>query len=297
MLRRWWTTVWALACDVRARSRGHDLMLTAAGLTLYAGIAIVPLLLFGLYGTGLVIGPDRVAQIVERLAVYVPSAMGVPEIVRELGEVGPRLGIPSLLASVITASTYGEGLLRAVDALEGRQRGNRTLAGRVRVLPYLGVFPLVTMAGLLTVAGLPDLLGGGATGQLLGVYLTFWIGWLSASALLLVLYRLFTGRVLRWAAIVWGSLATGSFLAGMSLGWVLVLRYGVTVGRAFGGSDELGRIVLFAIYLLLVQTAVLLGYLLVLAIDHRLDGADGSTAAPARAGADAAQREADPATR
>lgn len=297
MLRRWWTTVWALGHDVRARARGHDLMLTAAGLTLYAGIAVVPLLLFGLYGAGLVIGADRVAQIVERLAVYAPSTMGVPEIVRELGEIGPRLGIPSLLASIITASTYGEGLLRAVDALEGRQRGNRTLAGRIRVLPYLGVFPLVTVAGLMMVAGLPDMLGGGATGQLLGVYLTFWIGWLSASALLVVLYRLFTGRVLRWAAIVWGSLATGSFLAGMSLGWVLVLRFGVTVGRAFGDSDELGRIVLFAVYLLLVQAAVLLGYLLVLAIDHRLDEADGSTVEPARPGPDTAQREADPAPR
>jgi membrane protein len=294
MIRRWWSTVRALVADVRARAQGHDLMLTAAGLTLYAGIAIVPLLLFGLYGTGLVIGADRVAAIVERLAVYAPSTMGVPMILRELGEIGPRLGIPALIASVVTASTYGEGLLRAVQALEGRRTGNRTLAGRVRVLPYLGVFPLVTMAGLMTVAGLPDLLGGGAIGQLLGVYLTFWIGWLSATALLIVLYRLFAGRVLRWAAIVWGSLTTGSFLAGMSLGWVLVLRLGVTVGRAYGGSDELGRTVLFAVYLLLVQNAVLLGYLLVLAIDDHLGGraGDGAThdAVATR------DRETDPAT-
>lgn len=295
MMRRWWSTARVLVDDVRTRARGHDLMLTAAGLTLYAGIAIVPLLLFGLYGTGLVIGADRVAAIVERLAVYVPPTMDVPMLVRELGEVGPRLGIPSLIASIVTASTYGEGLLRAVCALEGQSTGNRTLAGRVRVLPYLGVFPLVTMAGLLTVAGLPDLLGGGAIGRVLGIYLTFWIGWLSAAALLIVLYRLFAGRVLRWAAIVWGSLATGSFLAGMSLGWVLVLRFGVTVGRAFGGSDELGRVVLFAIYLLLVQTAVLLGYLLVLAIDDHLHPAAGDAAE-----ADPVvtrDRETDPATR
>ncbi len=296
MVRRWWSTVRALALDVRGRARGHDLMLTAAGLTLYAGIAIVPLLLFGLYGAGLLIGADKVAATVEQLAVYAPSTMGVPEIVRELGEVGPRLGIPSMIASVVTASTYGEGLLRAVRALEGRYSGNRTLAGRVRVLPYLGVFPLVTLAGLMTVAGLPDLLGGGAVGQVLGVYLTFWIGWLSATALLIVLYRLFAGRVLRWAAIVWGSLATGSFLVGMSLGWVLVLRFGVTVGQAFGGSDELGRIVLFAVYLLLVQAAVLVGYLLVLAIDRRLGLRTGEDATRERRSTDANRRETDPAT-
>lgn len=269
MVRHWAAVARQLAADVRRRASGHDIMLVAAGLTLYAGIAIVPLLLLGLYGAGLVLGVDRVADLVGHLAQFAPSNLGVPSLVRMLGDIGPRLGIPSLIASVLTATTYGEGLRRAVDTLEGSQRRNRTLAGRIRVLPYLGVFPLVTVAGLVTVATLPDMLVGGTPGRVLGVYLTFWIGWLSASALLIVLYRLFAGRVLRWPAIVWGSLATGSFLAGMSLGWVLVLRYGLAVGSAYGGSEQLGRIVLFAVYLLFVQLAVLLGYLLVLAIDDR----------------------------
>ncbi|HEX6256448.1 MAG TPA: YhjD/YihY/BrkB family envelope integrity protein [Euzebyales bacterium] len=256
--------------DTLRRARGHDLMLLAAGLTLYAGIAIVPLLLLGLYGAGLVAGPDRVATLVRDLAAFAPSDMGARQIVRTLADAGPRLGIGSLIASLLAATTYGEGMLRAVDALEGAQRTNRTLLGRVRVLPYVGVFPLVTVAGLLTVAALPDMLGGGTTGQVLGVYLTFWIGWLSATVLLIVLYRLFASRSLRWSATVWGSLATGSFLAGMSLGWILVLRYGIAVGRAFGGSMDVGRVVLFTIYLLLVQVTVLVGYLLVLSIDAHL---------------------------
>lgn len=270
MCTRWFQAAWAVARDTRRRAQGHDLALLAAGLAFYAGIAVVPLLLFGLYGAGLVIGADQVMWRVDRLADVAPATLGVPALVRALGEMGPRLGIPSLIASVITATTYGEGMLRSVDVLEERQRGNRTLAGRIRVLPYVGVFPLVTVAGLLTVASLPDVLNGGRSGQVLGVYLTFWIGWLSAAALLIVLYRLFSVQRLRWTATVLGSLATGSFLAGMSLGWVLVLRYGIAVGQAFGGSTELGRIVLFAVYLLLVQTVVLLGYLLVLSIDAYL---------------------------
>lgn len=268
---RWASTVRSIARETRRRAAGHDLMLVAAGLTLYADIAIVPLLLLGLYGAGLVAGPDRVATLVRDLAAFAPSTMGVRQIVRSLADAGPTLAVGSLIASLLAATTYGEGMLRAVDALEGEQRGNRTLAGRIRVLPYVGVFPLVTVAGLLTVAALPDMLGGGTTGQVLGVYLTFWIGWLSATALLVVLYRLFSLRRLRWAATVWGALATGSFLAGMSLGWVLVLRYGVAVGEAFGGSDDVGRVVLFTVYLLLVQVTVLVGYLLVLAIDAHLD--------------------------
>lgn len=273
MLAQWFSAAWTVVRDTRDRARGHDLALLAAGLAFYAGIAIVPLLLFGLYGAGLVIGEGQVMSRVDRLADFVPATLGVRALVQALGEMGPRLGVPSLIASVITATTYGEGLLRAVDALEDQRRGNRTLAGRVRVLPYVGVFPLVTVAGLLTVAALPDALGSGRSGQVLGVYLTFWIGWLSATALLIVLYRLFSTRHVRWIATVLGSLATGSFLAGMSLGWVLVLRYGIAVGQAFGGSTELGRIVLFAVYLLLVQTVVLLGHLLVLSVDAHLTAA------------------------
>ena len=241
-------------------------MLIAAGLTFYAGIAIVPLLLLGLYGAGLVLDPERVMTLVDRLAQYAPAA-GAARFLRALGDAGPNLGPPALLASVVTASTYGEGLLRAVDTLEGAQRPQRTLMGRLRVLPYLGVFPVVTLLGLIAVLVLPDRLGEGVSGRALGIYLTFWVGWLSATALLMVLYRLFAARTLRWAAIAWGSLAAGSFLTGMSLGWVLVLRFGLTIGRAFGGSELIGHIVLFTVYLLFVQVVLLLGYLLARSIN------------------------------
>lgn len=288
MFRRWATVVHEIAVDTAHGARRQDLMLIAAGLTFYAGIAVIPLLLLGLYGAGLVLDPERVAQLVDQLSQYAPATSGAPQIVRALGDVGPRLGVPALIASVITASTYGEGLLRAIDSLDGEDRPSRTLLGRLRVVPYIGVFPLVTMLGLAAVAVLPERIGGGTSGRVLGVYVTFLVGWASSTLLLIVLYRLFAARALRWAAIVWGSLATGSFLIGMSLGWVLVLRFGIAIGRAYGGSEQLGRIVLVAIYLLFVQVTVLLGYLLTRSIDAwmRGDTDDGSSAAdhPTRSG-------------
>lgn len=279
MRNRWFAVVRAIAAETRRRARRQDLMLIAAGLTFYAGIAVIPLLLLGLYGAGLVLDPERVVALVGRLSQYAPAAAGAPEIVRALGDAGPRLSIPSLIASLVTASTYGEGLLRAVDTLEGGQRPSRSLLGRLRVLPYMGVFPLITVVGLAAVAVLPGRLGAGTTGQVLGAYLTFWVGWLSATALLMVLYRLFAARALRWSAIAWGSLAAGSFLAGMTLGWVLVLRFDITIGQAYGGSELLGRLVLVAIYLLFVQVAVLVGYVLVVVIDRWMDAGHSTTAA------------------
>jgi membrane protein len=270
VLSRWVAAAREVAADTGRRARRQDLMLIAAGLTFYAGIAVVPLLLLGLYGAGLVLDPERVMTLVDRLAQYASAATGAAQFLRSLGESGPRLGLPSLLASVVTASTYGEGLLRAIDTLEGERRPTRTVMGRLRVLPYLGVFPLVTLLGLITVMVLPERLGGGATGRALGIYLTFWVGWALATALLIVLYRLFAARTLRWAAIIWASLAAGSFLTGMSLGWVLVLRIGLTIGRAFGGSELVGHIVLLTVYLLFVQVIVLMGYLLARSIDDLL---------------------------
>jgi hypothetical protein len=85
--------------------------------------------------------------------------------------------------------------------------------------------------------------------------------------------RLGTGGLLLAAA------GTGSFLAGMSLGWVVVLDAGVAVGRAYGGSEELGAAVLFAVYLFLVQLTCLTGYAWALALDDA-DGRRGARARP-----------------
>lgn len=277
-VRRWTTVASVVVRDTVRRSRDFDLALIAAGLTLYAGIAVVPLLLFGLYGAGLLLGADRVAELVTQLSRFSPRAFGARDLLQTIGVVGPQLGVPALIASVVTASTYGEGVLRAFATIDERQddeateRPSKTVRGRLLVIPYLAVFPLVTAAGLLVVSVLPRNLGSGLGGQLLGVYLTFWAGWLSASALLIVLYKVFSGVTLRWSATVWGALAAGSFMSGMSLGWVLLLRFGVTVGRAYGGSDQIGRVVLLAIYLLFVQVTLLLGYLLTRSIDRYLAG-------------------------
>lgn len=265
----WASTAADVVRDTRRRAAGRDLTLIAAGLALYAGIAIVPLLLVGLWGAGLVLGAERVATLVARIADFAPATFGASGALRDLGSIGPRLGVPSLVASLLTATTYGEGLLRAVDLMTDTRRARRSLMGRLRSLPYLGAFPLVTVLGLGTVAVLPDMLGMGGGSRVLGVYVTFWVGWLSAATLVGLLYWLFATRPLGAAALALSALATGSFLAGMSLGWVLVLRYGVAVGRAYGGSEQIGGVVLFAIYLVLVQVVVLVGYLLALSIEDR----------------------------
>ena len=254
-----------------ARSlRGHDLVLFAAGLTFYAAIAVVPLLLLAVYLAGLALGEETVSRLGRELAEYAPENLGLAASLRSLADVGPRLGIAALLAALIPATTYGEGLARTFDGLADRTQGRaRGLRGRLRSLVLLAALPPVVMVGMLGVTVLPDLLGFGTGARLLGVYATFWLGWISSSALLAVIYRAFTPAGLSARALFWGSASTGSFLTGMSLGWVLFLDFDVAIGRAYGGSTQIATAVLAAVYLFLVQIVLLTGYVLTLRLDER----------------------------
>ncbi len=241
-------------------------MLYAAGLTFYAAIAVVPVMLLGVFLTGRVLGHELVERLMLRLAAYTPESLGLRAGIQSLGTVGPRLGVASLLAALVPATSYGEGLVRAFDRLGGRNQRAKGLRGRLLCLVLLPVLPVVVLAALGAVAVLPDLLGPGRAARLLGVYATFWVGWLTSGTLLALLYRAYTPRALGPAPLFWGAAATGSFMSGMSLGWVLVLRFGVDVGLAFGGSTLLGTLVLSSVYLFLAQTAVLVGYVLTLVL-------------------------------
>ena len=72
-----------------------------------------------------------------------------------------------------------------------------------------------------------------------------------------------------------GAGVTGAFLSGMSLTWLFLLRFGVDVGVAFGGSDLLGTLVVAAVFLYLVQVVLLAGYVLSLIL-----GASGGARSP-----------------
>lgn len=182
------------------RMRHHDLMLYVAGLTFYAAIAVVPLMLLAVAGAAAIVGEGRVAV------------------------ADPAGG----------AAAGGPGRPRRGRGAAGRARagGRGALPRGLRHVPHR----LGDVGGGLRVAG---------TGP-------------SRAAPCAV-------------ALAWARAATGSFLAGMSLGWVLVLEIGIDVGDAFGGSRLLGTLVLVAICLFLVQVVLLVGYGLGVELEHRRD--------------------------
>jgi membrane protein len=254
--------VWELAREVTRQVRRHDLPFYAAGLTFYAAIAVVPLLLVAWFVTSRVLGDEVVRTLTLALAEYAPTSLGLREGVRSLGEVGPRLGIASLAAALIPATSYGDGLVRALDRIAERDRRAKGLRGRGLALVFVAALPPVVMGELGAVAALPGALGFTGRFNLVSVAVAFAVGWVSASLLVGVLYRAFSPRPIRLGALALGAALTGSFLAGMSLTWLFLLRFGVDVGIAFGDSDLLGTVVVAAVYLYLVQVVLLGGYIL-----------------------------------
>lgn len=183
------------------RMRHHDLMLYAAGLTFYAAIAVVPLMLLAVAGAAAIVGEGRVAVADPAGGCcrwWSWSASARSRCCRARSGWGP--------------GRASSGSTPRSSSAGGRRRGSaRRCTGPSRAAPC-------------------------AVG-----------------------------------ALAWASAATGSFLAGMSLGWVLVLEIGIHVGDAFGGSRLLGTLVLVAICLFLVQVVLLVGYGLGVELEHRRD--------------------------
>jgi membrane protein len=266
--------------EVVGHVRRHDLVFYAAGLTFYAAIAVVPLLLVAWFVTARVLGEELVRALTLALAEYAPTSLGLQEGVRSLGEVGPRLGVAAFAAALVPATSYGDGLVRALDRVAERDRRAKGLRGRLLALVFVAALPPVVMAELGAVAVLPGALGFTGRFNLASVAVAFVVGWLSAGLLVGVLYRAFSPRPIQARALALGAALTGSFLSGMSLTWLFLLRFGVDVGIAFGGSDLLGTLVVAAVYLYLVQVVLLGGYVLSLVLGRMAGAAPGSAPSP-----------------
>ena len=259
-----------LVRDVVRSTRGHDLALYSAGVTLYAAIGFVPLLLLALYLASLLAGETTVRSLADGLAGLLPSELRADDAARFLSEAGTSLGPVNALASLVPATLYGEGLVRAFDRLsDAGEAGRRSLRGRIGALMLVAASPFLLLAGLSATGALTSVLGDGLGARLLGVYVAFLVCWLSISALLVLSYRGIAPDRCCPRALLWGAFTTGSFLSGTSLGFVLFLSLGLDLGGAYGGSTTLATGAVALGWLLLLHAVVLVGYVLTLQLEAR----------------------------
>jgi membrane protein len=266
-----WISLGRLLRDTVRSLRGHDVALYAAGVTFYAGIALVPTVLVAVWLTGRLVGPDRVAELGRSLGDALPDALGAPAVAESTVSAGLRLPPLVALAVLVPATFYGEGLRRAFVSLTEAKDTLIGWRGRLLVLPLFAAAPVLLLAVLLVTPTLARLFGAGGASVLLAIVLSFLTDWIVLWVTLTWVYRVVSPKRPGWRASVWGGAVTGSFVAGFVQGFVLFLAIPLDVGLPFGGFGTVGGTVAVGLWLYLLHVLVLIGY----ALTHRIEERGG----------------------
>ena len=277
------TAVPQLAAGVRRRLDGRDLALIAAGLTFYAGIAVVPLLVLAFGLTAHVTSPQRVVELSDRLGELLPAELGAPDAVARLVEAGVALGVVDGLLALVPMTFYGEGLRRALLRFSGRREGMTGWRGRLAALPVLVLAPVLRYPLLLTVPVMADLAREGGAAATVGRVAIGFYGVLAALTLPLAWgFRVVGAGRVRQAALWGGAAFTAACLSGFLQGFVLFLALPLDLGAPFGGLAVVGGVVAVGLWLFALHLVVLVGWLLTQSLDDLLDRR--SAAVPGRTG-------------
>ncbi len=260
-----------LLATVRDRLRGRDTALIAAGLTFYAGIAVVPGLVLALGLTSWVTSPGTVRELTGRLAGVLPAELGAPRALTRLAEAGTGLSAVEALLTLLPISLYGEGLRRALLRFSSTQDRFTAWRGRALSLPLLLLAPALTYPLLVAGAALARLAEEPGVSSALAA---FAVGYYSVLAVLTVpliwVFRVIAVGRLRWTAVVVGALLTAASLSGFLQGFVVFLALPLDLGAPFGGLTVVGGVAAVGFWLFLLHLVVIAGWLLTLALDARL---------------------------
>jgi membrane protein len=240
--------------------RGRDLSLHAAAVTFYAGIAVVPVALLGVWITGLIVGADRVRRLTAYTIAALPDAIGVPRALSALIDAGLHLTPLLALASLLPATLYGEGLRRAFVSLEDPGESLVGWRGRLLWLPLLAATPALLLAMFLALPVTSGLWVRGGWYAVAGVVLSFLAAWLLLTPVVIWVYRYVAPGRPEWLAAVAVGSFTAANLSGFLHGFVLFSALPLRLGAPFGGFTQIGGMVAVGLWLYLFHVIVLAGF-------------------------------------
>jgi membrane protein len=256
---------------IRHRLRGRDTALIAAGLTFYAGIAVVPALVLALGLTSWLTSPDTVRDLTGRLADVLPAELGAPDALARLAEAGTGLSPLGALLTLLPISLYGEGIRRALLRFSPAADRFTAWRGRLLSLPLLLVAPLLLYPLLLAGEELADLAERPGLGAALGGFAVGYYSVLFALTVPLIwVFRVVAAGRLRWGPVLVGALFTAASLSGFLQGFVLFLSLPLDLGAPFGGLTVVGGVVAVGFWLFLLHLVLIAGWLCTEALDARV---------------------------
>lgn len=256
---------------------GQDMALVAGGLTFYAAIAIVPLLLLTIKASSVLTSRVWVSERFGEIALLLPDTLGARSAVSALGEAGISLGPWGIAIALFPATFYGEGLRRALGRMTPRTERFIGWRGRVLVLPFVAFAPALLVVVLAVAHWLVAWTTGGGVGEMvLRVWLGFQCLWLVLAVPVAWVFGVIAPHRIKWTTLVIGSLTTSSFIAGFVQGFVLFLDIPVDLGAPFGGFDVIGGGIALALWMFVLNTLVVVGWVVVYEFDRDSESANTS---------------------
>lgn len=246
-----------------------DLSLWAAGATFFGLVGLVPLAMLSLRLAAVVVGPAGVTAGLESALTGIPDGHGTPQALRTLAAVSLDLSWVQVAVLLFPASLYGEGLRRAFLQLSTHEGDALTgWRGRLGLVPVVAVAPVLTLAMLAAAPLVAPLYAAGGLRLALGVVIAFHVVWVLVSVALALVYRVVAAGRVGLRALLIGSFASGSVLAGFLQGFLLFLAVPVEWSLPFGGLPIIGAVAALGLWLYLLHVLVLVGYRLTLVLDR-----------------------------
>ena len=254
---------------IKAGFAREDTTLIAGGLTFYAVIAVVPLLLLTIRATVVLVSAEWVRTGFDSVSALLPDALGARAAVDGLATAGIELSPIGVLISIFPATFYGEGLRRAIVRFSPTRESFTGWRGRLAMVPFFAAAPVLLM-GVLSVGRLLDATtGDGGLGSMaLRVFLGFNCLWLILSVPLAWTYRVIAPRAVGWRALIVGSLVTSSIVTGFVHGFILFLAIPVDLGAPFGGLTAIGGGVAVMLWMFVFHVLALAGWLVTAKFDR-----------------------------
>jgi YihY family inner membrane protein len=248
--------------DVIRQAQGKDIFLFSAGLSFYALVSIVPLIIVVMWLGSLILGDDSIKQLADSLDDLAPNDLGIGHLLHRVADLGTSLGLVALVTALWPASSYGAGLRRAFDRMSPRKP--REMKGfKGRALALLVLLPVFVLGSLIGSYAGTALLGEGVVLRIIGFAVALITGFVATAVGVVLILRIFPPDPLPRRSILHGTVFSAATISVLSLLFTVFVILGADFEQHYATSGVAG-IVLVGVWLFFANALLLLGYLVAL---------------------------------